>query len=407
MPVYEYTGLAAGNRTTRGHVDADSTRAARNKLRADGIFPTSLTEARTKASGSEMLTRFKLPELRKVPDLDLSVFTDQLATLIDAGVPLVESLGSLTEQIENARLKSVVGRVRESVNHGSSLADAFGEHPQVFDDLYTAMVRAGESAGALGLVLQRLADYVEDRRVLQAKVASAAAYPAFMVVMVGAAAIFLMIFVLPRLTTVLLDLNVELPLITRIVIATSSFVGTYWPIIVFTPVLAFLAINRFINTTPGRAAWDRFKLKLPLIGRVSRFVAISRFTKTLSTLLGGGLNIVHALEISKQVAGNIVIGEAVEGAKEAITKGASIAAPLRASGEFPPMVTHMVAVGEASGQLDAMLEKVSHTYDTLVDNSIERFTSLLGPILLFVVAFLVAIIMVSILLPLISMFSAF
>jgi general secretion pathway protein F len=406
MPIYEYRGVVAGNRTARGVVDAESLRAARLKLRADGIYPTDLAVGRTQSALSELLSRLQLPVLRRVPPLDLAMFTRQLSTMLGAGVPLVESLTALAEQVENRRLKAVIGRVRESVNRGSTLADGLAEHPAVFDDLYCSMVRAGESSGALEIVLRRLGDYVESQLDLRNKVTNALVYPVLMILVSSAVAGVLLVKVIPTITQLLRDLDQPLPLATLVVIGASEFLTRWWTALAIGAVAAFLVGNRLIRTERGRRVWDRARLSLPLVGRVVRLVAVSRFARTLATLLAGGVNVVRALEISTGVTRNAVIGQAIGEAGEAITRGSSIAAPLRASGEFPPMVTHMIAVGEASGELEAMLAKVADTFDELVANSLNRLTALMGPILLVVVAGLVVMIILSTLLPLLNLTAA-
>jgi general secretion pathway protein F len=406
MPVYAYKGLTAGNRKARGMIDAESVRSARTKLRSEGIFPTDIALGRTKSAASDLLQRLELPQLRRVPDLDLALFTNQLATLIGAGVPLVESLGALTDQIENERLKSVVGRLRESVNEGSSLADGMGEHEHVFDLLYRSMVRAGESAGALELVLRRLGSYVESRMELRSKVRAAMTYPVLMLVASVAVLSVLLVKVIPTIAGLLEDMNQELPFITSAVLAVSDFLRTWGVPLLIVIAAVILLINRLIQTESGRLAWDRGRLRMPLLGRTVRYISVSRFARTLATLLAGGVQIVQALDIAKTVTGNAVIAEAVEGARDSIMRGATIAGPLRQSGEFPPMVTHMISVGEASGELDAMLSKVSDTYDELVENALNRMTTLLGPILLILVAGVVLLVILSTLLPLMNLTNA-
>ncbi len=406
MPIFEYRGVTAGSHSTRGVIDAESPRVARERLRAEGIFPTAIHAGRTRSGVSELLSRLQLPALRRVPGLDLAMFTRQLATMIGAGVPLVECLSALTEQVENGRLKAIVGRVRESVNHGTTLADALAEHSYAFDGLYVAMVRAGESAGALQLVLRRLADYIESNLELRNKVANAMVYPLLMVVVSLAVASVLLVKVIPTITSLLRDLDQPLPVATLVVIAISDFLIAWWILLLVGGAAFWLLVNRLIATQRGRLVWDRLLLRAPIFGRVIRLVSVSRFSRTLSTLLAGGVNIVRSLEISKDVAGNAVIAIAIEAAREAITRGASIAAPMRQSGEFPPMVTHMIAVGEASGELEGMLAKVAETYDEMVANSLNRMTALMGPVLLLIVASLVVIIILSTLLPLLNLTAA-
>jgi general secretion pathway protein F len=405
MPVYRYKGVAAGNRAA-ATIDADSLRAARAKLRADGIFPTELVEGKTRTEAAELLSRLQIPALRRVPDLDLAMFSSQLATLVSAGVPLVQALSALTEQVERERFKAIVGRVRESVNQGSALADALAEFPYVFDELYCSMVRAGESAGALAPVLQRLADYVENRMTLRNQLVNAMIYPVLMLAFSAGVAGVLLVKVIPNITQMLRDMKQELPLITRIVIAISDLVTGYWLPAVIVLAAAFLAWNRIIATERGRMAWDRFRLRIWVFGRLIRYVAIARFARTLATLTSGGVNIVTALDISKSVTANAVIARAVDDVRNAITRGSSIAGTMRTSGEFPPLVTHMIAVGEASGELPAMLGKLADTYDVQVENALQRMLALLGPILLIFVALVILLIILSTLMPLMSMTSA-
>jgi general secretion pathway protein F len=376
MPVYAYKGMGAGSRSTSGTIDAESPRDA----------------------------RLKLPELRRrVPDLELSLFTNQLSTLLTAGVPLVQSLEALTEQIENMRLKTVVGRLRENVNQGTSLADALSQHPAIFDELYCSMVRAGESSGSLDLVLRRLGEYVENRMRLQNQIAAAMTYPAVMLVASIAVIGILLVKVIPTITSLLEGLGQELPLSTKIVIGASSIVTEWWLPLLIVLGAVVVGFGRGIETERGRLAWDRVRLRVPVLGRAVRLISISRFSRTLSTLLSGGVPIVRALEIASSTAGNQIIALAVGAAREAITRGSSIAQPLRQSGEFPPLVTHMISVGEASGELDSMLNKVADTYDELVSHSLKRLLDLLGPVLLLFVAGVVVLIILSVLLPIMNL----
>jgi general secretion pathway protein F len=406
VPVYRYKGVAAGNRAVAATIDAESLRSARSKLRADGIFPTEIIEGKTRGQTSELLHRLQLPQLRRIPDLDLSMFSSQLATLISAGVPLVQALSALTEQVERERFKNVIGRVRESVNEGTSLADALGGFPYVFDQLYCSMVRAGESSGALAPVLQRLAEYVENRMVLRNQLINAMIYPVLMLVFSAGVAGVLLVKVIPNITSMLRDMKQELPLATRVVIVLSDVVTHYWFPVLIALAVTFIVWSRVIRTEAGRMRWDGFTLRLPIFGRLIRYVAIARFARTLATLSAGGVSIVPALEISKEVASNAVIGRAIDDAKEAITRGSSIAGTMRTSGQFPPLVTHMISVGEASGELPAMLGKLADSYDDQVSNALQRLLALLGPVLLIFVAMVILLIILSTLLPLMNMTSA-
>jgi general secretion pathway protein F len=409
VPVYNYKGVTEAGRSTRGLVDAENDRLARVKLRRDGIFLTELTASRggrTPASAARGAPRRSSFEwVRPISQMDLAIATRQLATLVGAGIPLVESLGALTEQVESQRLKGVLGRVRERVNEGAGLGDAMAQSGP-FSDLYVSMVRAGESSGALEQVLGRLADYLESQVRTRNKVVSILVYPIVMVFVSIAVVVFLLTFVIPKITVLLESLDQELPVLTVFVIGASEIVRDRWWLLLGIAIAAFFAFRSAIATQRGRRALDALKLRLPVFGKVTRQVAIARFSRTLSTLLAGGIPIVKALEISKHVANNAVIGEAVDAARDAITEGASVAAPLRASGQFPPLVTHMVDVGERSGELEGMLGRVADAYDEQVENSISRLTALLEPALILIMVGVVLVILLASLQPVLRATSA-
>ena len=401
MPVFAYKGVDSAGKSTRGFVDADTLRTARTKLRRDGVYLTEVAEtdaAPEEAGGGGRRISFSF---RRVSGTDLAMSTRQLSTLIGAGIPLVEALGALTEQVESTRLKGIYGRVRDRVNEGASLADAMASAGS-FDDLYISMVRAGETGGALETVLARLADYLEGQVRLKNKVLTIVTYPLMMLGFALCVIAAIVTFVLPQITQLLDSLNQPLPLYTRVIIGASDFARTWWWAIAGLLVLANVGFQSLLRTEAGRARWDAFKLRVPYVGRVSRQLAISRFTRTLSTLLAGGITITKALDISKFVASNAVIGAAVDQARESLTEGSSLAAPLRASRQFPPLVTHMVDVGERSGELEPMLAKVADTYDEQVENSVTRMTALLEPILIILMVGVVLVIVLAVLGPLLQ-----
>ncbi len=406
MPVYAYKGVTEAGRVAKGFVDADSQRAARAKLRKDGVYLTDLSESSGGRSRSQerpgaKTPRLRLAALRRVSGLDMALATRQLATLVGAGIPLVEALGALTEQVESTRLKGVLASVRDRVNEGASLADAMAQ-AGVFSDLYVSMVRAGEASGALEQVLERLADYLEDQVRLRNRVLSIVIYPLMMLGFALCVIAALVTFVLPQITQLLESLNAPLPLLTRIVIGASEFTRTWWWAMFLLVGAGLAGLRAAIRTERGRARWDAFRLRVPVLGKVVRLLAISRFSRTLSTLLAGGIPIVRALEISKFVASNAVIGAAIERATESLTEGASLAAPLRASGEFPPLVIHMVDVGERSGALEPMLAKVAESYDEQVENTVTRLTALLEPILILLMVGIVLVIIFATLFPMLQ-----
>jgi general secretion pathway protein F len=406
VPVYAYKGVTEAGRAAKGFVDADSHRAARAKLRKEGVYLTDLSEssgARARGREREQAqgVRLRLAALRRVSALDMALATRQLATLVGAGIPLVEALGALTEQVESTRLKGVLASVRDRVNEGASLADAMAQ-AGVFSDLYVSMVRAGEASGALEQVLERLADYLEDQVRLRNRVLSIVIYPLMMLGFALCVIAALVTFVLPQITQLLESLNAPLPLMTRVVIGASEFTRTWWWAMFAIVAVGVFALRAAIRTERGRVRWDAFRLRVPVLGKVVRLLAISRFSRTLSTLLAGGIPIVRALEISKFVASNAVIGAAIERATESLTEGASLAAPLRASGEFPPLVIHMVDVGERSGELEPMLAKVAENYDEQVENTVTRLTALLEPILILLMVGIVLVIIFATLFPMLQ-----
>lgn len=406
MPVYAFKGVNAAGKSINGLLDAETSRSARGRLRKDGVYLTELVEqrgtSRVKATSSRS---FHLPSFSRIPPLELALATRQAATLLSSGIPLIEGLGALTEQTENVRLRTALGEVRDRVNEGAHFADALAQ-TGVFPDLYVSMVRAGEAGGALETVLERLADYLESQVRLRNKVSSILIYPSvmfgFAMVVVGV----LVTVVLPQITELLASLNQELPFYTRWIIALSNFAKNWWWAIGLGFVCFAMGLRAAIGTERGRDTFDSLKLRLPVIGRTVRIIAIARFSRTLATLLAGGLPIVRSLETAKHVANNTVLGRAIDAARESIIEGASVAAPLRNSGEFPPMVTHMISVGERSGQLESMLSKIADTYEEQVETTVTRMTALLEPLLILLMVGIVVVIILATLVPLLQVTSS-
>ncbi len=406
MPFYAFKGVNATGKSINGLLDAETSRSARDRLRKDGVYLTELTEQRGASTVKATASRsFHLPSFSRIPPLDLAIATRQIATLLSSGIPLVEGLGALTEQTENVRLRAALGQTRDRVNEGARFADALAQ-TEVFPDLYVSMVRAGEAGGALETVLDRLADYLESQVRLRNKVSSILIYPSvmfgFAMVVVGV----LVTVVLPQITELLASLNQELPFYTRWIIALSNFAKVWWWAIGLGFVCILIGLRAAIGTERGRDTFDSLKLRLPVIGRTVRIIAIARFTRTLATLLASGLPIVRSLETAKHVANNTVLGRAIDAARESIIEGASVAAPLRNSGEFPPMVTHMIGVGERSGQLESMLSKIADTYEEQVETTVTRMTALLEPLLILLMVGIVVVIILATLVPLLQVTSS-
>ncbi len=406
MPVYEYKALDAQGRKTTGIVDAENAKSARARLRRQGIFPTEVREQRAgRATRGRALNReIDLKRyFQRVKLQDVATATGQLATLVGAGVPLVEALSALIDQTESPPLKLVLVEVREDVNQGSSLADAMRKHPKVFSDLYVNMVRAGETSGALEVVLQRLADYTEAQVRLRGQVVSAMVYPVLMGAVSLLIIVALFVFVIPRIRRIFDSFGAALPLITRMMLGLSDFIIHYWWLVILLVGGAIYGFVRWIRSEKGRPRWHRFKLTVPILGRVNRLVAVSRFCRTFSTLLDSGVPILTAVHIVRTVVQNDVLADAIEQAGRNIREGESIAQPLRESGEFPPLVTHMIAIGERTGELEPMLAKVADAYDQQVENILGALTSLLEPILIIVLGGVVVVVALSILLPMLNL----
>jgi general secretion pathway protein F len=416
MPVFEYRGLNAAGKQVKGLLEADSPKTLRSKLRTDGIF---LTDVLAQAEGSRAAvskgTNASLVardiDLRKlgrgrVNTDDVAIFTRQLSTLLHAGVTLVESLSALVDQVEKERFKRALSDIKQRVNEGSTLADALAQHPKIFPNIYVNMVRAGEASGALDAVLTRLADFTENQARLQQKILSTMLYPAIMMVVGGGILVALMVFVVPKVTKIFETMKATLPLSTRILIATSNFFQNWWFIAVPLMALGVWLFMRWTKSPKGKPKWDRITLKAPVVGQLVRLLAISRFARTLSTLLKSGVPLLAAMDIVKAVMTNVVLAEVVEKARDSIREGESIASPLKRSGEFPPLVYHMVAIGERSGQLEDMLTNVADNYETQVNVRIGALTSLLEPLLIVVMGAVIAFVALSILLPILQVNSA-
>jgi general secretion pathway protein F len=411
MAVFVYKGLDAAGNATGGIVDADSPKLARMKLRRSGIFPTDLEEERREVAAASMSdavnealrTEFSLRQLlTRVTETDKAIVTRQLATLLGAGIPVVEALTALIEQVENPVLQVTIGQVRQRVNEGASLADAMAQHRKVFSTLYVNMIRAGEAGGALEVVLDRLADYLEDQVRLRNRVSAAMVYPVVMSVMAVIFIGVLVTFVVPKLTDIFKSLNQPLPLATVLLIKLSDFMKMWWWAVLASLSAVWLGFRRWKVSEKGRPVWDAFVLGMPVVGRLARTIAMARFSKTLATLLASGIPLIRSLEIVRNIVDNHVLETTLDHARESITEGASIAQPLRRSGQFPPLLTHMIAIGEKSGELEAMLAKVAEAYDNEVETTIAKLTAWLEPVMILAMASVVGFIIVSILIPIFS-----
>ena len=403
MSVYEYIALDEKGRERKGFVDAMGVAAARQKLREEGVYPTEINQAADKKD-TALSGVLGINLWQRVSTKDVSVFTRQLSTLLGSGIPLVPSLSVLIAQTKNPLLKQTLAQIREQVNEGKSLMQGMLNFPRIFPPFYVNMVRAGESSGTINLVLERLADFSENQQALMSKIRSALAYPIIML-FIGSAVIFLlMTFVVPKITGIFTDMHQTLPLITIVLIAISNFLKSFWWLILILLAAAIAAFKYMTTgTEAGKRLWDTVKLKSPVWGQVNRKIAIARFCRTLATLLQSSVPLLSSMEIVRNVVNNILIGEAISKASKDVEEGKGLSGPLTQSGIFPPLVTEMVAVGEQSGTLEKMLNRVATAYETESQADIMVMTSLLEPLMILVMGLVVGFIVISILLPIFEM----
>lgn len=409
MAVFEYRGFDGGGKAVQGIIDAEAAKTARTKLRKQGVFPTEINEQKsgqsaTKGSGLSVEVDFsKLFGRSGISTTELSTMTSQLSTLINAGIPMIEALTAMIDQVENETARVVLAEVRDKVNEGDSLGKAMEGYPHIFDDLYVNMVKAGEQSGALDVVLLRLTEYTEASVRLKGKVISAMIYPVLMSLVGLGIVTGLFVFVIPKIRRVFDSFGADLPWVTEFLLGISDFVAGYWWLILILSAGSAFLFRRWQKKSPeNQEKLDRLKLKIPLFGRINRIVAVSRFCRTMATLLSSGVPILTAMNIVSTVVQNKVMEAAIMEAARNVTEGQSLAVPLKASGHFPPMVTHMIAIGEKTGDLEPMLDKVADAYETEVDNTVNALTSLLEPILIIGMGGVVAFVALAILLPMLN-----
>src|SRR3989338_7621774 len=391
MPVLAYGGRSAAG-AVAGEIEANDRPAAVAQLRAKGVVATSVQERQAKAAAVKRIGG-------KVKDKDLAIYTRQFSTMVDAGLPIAQCLTILSEQSDSKTLRDVTGRIARDVEGGATLAESFRKYPKVFDDLFTNMLQVGESGGVLDVVLQRLSGYIEKAAKLKAKVKGAMVYPLTIMGVAALVIIFMMIFVIPTFAKMFEGLGADLPLPTKIVMIISEFTQRYVILMVVGIAAIIYALKRYYNTDAGSKVIDAFLLKVPVIGMLIRKVAVARFTRTLSTLISSGVPILEGLLITPRSAGNRVVEREVMQARNAVTAGRTLSEPLRGSTVFPPMVVHMINVGENTGALDQMLSKIADFYDGEVDTAGGALTSLLEPIMIVFLGVVVGGLVVAMYLP--------
>ena len=402
MPVFEYVALNPGGKQIKGTIEADSVRGARQRLRTQNIFPTDIKEgaAATKTVSRDVKQFFKSDRIKLG---DLAIGTRQLATLVGAGLPLVNALLALSDQTDTEVFKRIVIQVKEKVEEGSSLAKALAACPRSFPRLYINMVASGEESGTLDTVLENLADYLESQIELRRRISSALFYPILMFCFCSLVVIGLLTFVVPNIVAIFQKQGAVLPLPTRIMLSVSHGFVHFWPL--FLAVIAGFVffVRWYSKEEKGRENLDRILLRLPVYSSLYIKICTARVSRTLGTLLSSGVGLLMAIDISKNIVGNVHVARALEAAGDGVREGRSLAAELNKSGIFPSMLSHMVAVGEKSGKLESMLSKAGKAYENEVNATLSGLTSLIEPVMIIVLGGIVFAIVISVMLPMVNL----
>ena len=402
MPVYEFQALDGTGKKIRGIIDADNSAQARVRLRSQGNYPVFIKESiQSSFSGEDRRVWQGLS--RRVTSREISAVARQLATLIGAGIPLVQALGSMVDQARNSTLKKILAEIRAAVNEGNTLTTALSSHSLYFPSIFVNMVRAGEASGSLDIVLERLADFRENQDALKGKLWAALAYPLFMAI-IGTVVLFVvMMAIVPNIVQIFNDMERALPLPTLVLIELSGFLRSFWWGLLLVFIAAGIVFVRSIRTPAGRRFCSLMLLRCPLIGPVLHKVILARFASTLASLLESGVGLIASMQIVRALVNNVLLAEVLDRAMEGIEKGQSMTGALSDSPWFPPMFVQMVAVGEQSGNLEKMLEKVASAYEREADSTILAMTTLLEPLMIAVMGLVVGFIVISILLPIFEM----
>jgi general secretion pathway protein F len=404
MPIFEYKAIDPANKVKRGIIDADTARDARIKLKRDKLFVTDIKESKKRGKRKiaiKGVTGVETPNRKRTEDI--GAVTRQMASLLQAGIPLAEALRMIIEQAPDTKLEGTFRDIREKVTQGMPLGDAVLDHPGYFTPLYSNMVKAGESSGALDKVLVRLAGFLQAQARLKNKVGAALIYPSVMVVVGVIVVVVLMTFVVPKVTQLIQGRGQDLPLPTEILITTSNFLVNYWLLVLVGLLLLTIVFQLFINSEKGRLQWDRFKLRVPVFGDLMRKQSMARFSITFATLLRSGVPALQAIKVTKSVLDNKVLQNALQDVHDRVIEGTDIATPMKMSGVFPPTISYMVGVGEQAGNLEEMLERISASYDEEVDLATQKFTSVLEPLIIVLLAVVVAGIVIAIVMPLLQL----
>jgi len=399
LPVWVWEGKTKSGEVKKGEVEAADEASVQQRLRA-----MALTNVKIKKKPIQI--SLKLPGFSGIGQKDIVIFTRQFATMIDAGLPLVQCLDILSSQLDNMKFREVLVKVKTKVESGSTLADALGDHPKVFDTLYVQLVAAGEIGGILDTILNRLAQYIEKNEKLKSKVKSAMVYPSVVLVVAVGVTVVLLLFVTPTFEKMFKDFGGAMPAPTQIVIDLSKWLQRNIGYLIITMIAAVVAFRAWIQWPKGRVQWDSFVIRTPIFGPLVRKVAVARFTRTLGTMISSGVPILDALEVVAKTAGNAVVERAIRYTKEKISEGKTIVQPLAESKVFPPMVVQMIGVGEATGAMDQMLTKIADFYDDEVDAAVAALTSLIEPVMMVFLGGVVGGFLIAMYLPIFSIAGA-
>ncbi len=402
MPIYVYKGLDKAGKEVRSNITTENLQMAKAKIKNLGIMLLDISEKKSTDSVNKN-AGLNITFGKAVGVTDLALMTRQLATLVKAKIQIVEALSALVDQVANDALKIVLSEVKQKVNQGSSLAKSMSDYPKIFDNIYVNMVEAGEASGTLDIILLRLADFTEAQVKLKNKIKGAVTYP---VVMLGFSTIMInviFIFVIPKITKIFVSMKKELPIQTKICIWISDFLKNYWWLLLFGSIAGFFFFKKYIKTKGGERKWHTLLLKLPILGEIVMMINVSRFCSTLATLLNSGVPILLSMRIVKNLISNVLMQDAIDKAKDAVSEGASMTGPLAASGFFPPLVTHMIKLGEKSGEVENMLGIVAQNYQEQVETKLGGLTSVLEPIMMVGMGLMVGFIVFSVIVPIMSL----
>lgn len=396
MPTFEYTAKNQDSKNVAGKITADNKNAVIGELRKRNLTIVNLKEVKEKKSSQKSFLR------KKIKADEIVIFTRQLATMVDAGIPIIQGIDALRDQVVHPEFKRVLTSIQEDIQHGSGLSAAFSKHPHVFDTLFVSMIKVGESGGVLSAVLERVSNYLEKSIKLTRKVKSALIYPAVVVSMAIIISIVLLVKVVPTFAGIYDSFGAELPFMTQMLISVSNGLSKYLPVFVGLIILSVFLLKRWHKTDKGARTIDAIILKIPLFGDLIRKVAVSRFSRTLATLLQSGVPILESLDIVEKTIGNRVLEDVIKNVMTNVREGESIATPLERSSVFPTMVTRMIAIGEKSGQMEKMLLKVSEFYDDQVDAAVEGLTSIIEPLIIGVLGVVIGFIVIALFMPILN-----